>query len=67
MRQSLKEIKQPCQNSLLESVESRRIPKRKYPSGQEAHKERLENEGVEVIARGKKYQLVDSEKYLMKV
>ena len=39
----------------------------KYPGGQEAHKERLENEGVEVIARGKKYQVVNSEKYLMKL
>jgi alkylated DNA nucleotide flippase Atl1 len=39
----------------------------KYPGGQEAHKGLLENEGFEVIARGKKYQVVDSEKYLMKV
>jgi len=39
----------------------------KYPGGQEAHKKFLEQEGFRVIARGKKYQVVDFEKYLAKV
>ncbi len=38
----------------------------KYPGGQEAHKRLLEKEGFNVIARGKKYQVADYEKYLMK-
>ena len=38
----------------------------KYPGGQEAHKKLLEREGFEVVARGKKYQVVDYEKYLTK-
>jgi hypothetical protein len=36
----------------------------KYPGGQEAHKRLLEGENFRVIARGKKYQVVDYEKYL---
>ncbi|HEU65310.1 MAG TPA: MGMT family protein [Chloroflexi bacterium] len=39
----------------------------KYPGGQEAHKKLLEGENFKVIARGKKYQVVDYEKYLMKL
>lgn len=38
----------------------------KYPGGQEAHKRLLERENFRVIARGKKYQVDDYEKYLMK-
>ena len=38
----------------------------KYPGGQEAHKRLLEREDFRVIARGKKYQVDDYEKYLMK-
>ena len=39
----------------------------KYPGGQEAHKRLLERENFRVIARGKKYQVDDCEKYLMKL
>jgi alkylated DNA nucleotide flippase Atl1 len=39
----------------------------KYPGGQEAHKRLLEEENFRVIARGKKYQVVDYEKHLMKL
>jgi alkylated DNA nucleotide flippase Atl1 len=39
----------------------------KYPGGQEAHKRLLEGENFRVIARGKKYQVVDYEKYLVKL
>jgi alkylated DNA nucleotide flippase Atl1 len=39
----------------------------KYPGGQEAHKRLLESENFRVIARGKKYQVVGYEKYLMKL
>jgi len=39
----------------------------KYPGGQEAHKRLLERENFRVIARGKKYQVDDYEKYLMKL
>ena len=39
----------------------------RYPGGQEAHKRLLEGEDFRVIARGKKYQVVDHEKYLMKL
>jgi hypothetical protein len=39
----------------------------KYPGGQEAHKKLLEGENFRVIARGKKYQVIDHEKYLMKL
>jgi hypothetical protein len=38
----------------------------KYPGGQEAHKKLLEAEKFTVIARGKNYQVVDYEKFLMK-
>ncbi len=38
----------------------------KYPGGQEAHKMLLEGENFEVIARGKKNQIVDYEEYIMK-
>jgi hypothetical protein len=39
----------------------------KYPGGQEAHKRLLEGENLRVIARGKRYQVVDYEKYVMKL
>jgi len=39
----------------------------KYPGGQEAHKRLLERENFRVIARDKKYQVDDYEKYLMKL
>jgi len=39
----------------------------KYPGGQEAHKKFLEGENFKVIASGKKYRVVDYEKYLMEV
>ena len=39
----------------------------KYPGGQEAHKELLERENFKVLARGKKYQVVDYEQYLMQL
>lgn len=39
----------------------------KYPGGQEAHKRLLEAENFRVIARGKRYKVVDYEKYLMKL
>ncbi|MFO7996533.1 MAG: MGMT family protein [Dehalococcoidia bacterium] len=39
----------------------------KYPGGQEVHKRLLERENFSVVARGKKYQVVDYEKYLMKL
>jgi hypothetical protein len=39
----------------------------KYPGGQEAHKKLLERENFKVVARGKKYRVVDYEKYLMKL
>jgi alkylated DNA nucleotide flippase Atl1 len=39
----------------------------KYPGGQEAHKKLLEGENFRVIARGKKYQVDDYERYLMKI
>jgi len=38
----------------------------KYPGGQEAHRRLLEAESLKVIARGKRYQVLDYEKYLMK-
>jgi hypothetical protein len=38
----------------------------KYPGGQEAHKRLLEGENFRVIARGRRYQVVDYEKYLWK-
>jgi len=37
----------------------------KYPGGFEGHKKRLEKEGYKVIARGKKYQVADYEKFLL--
>jgi hypothetical protein len=37
----------------------------KYPGGQEAHRKLLEGENFKVIARGRKYQVVDYVKYLM--
>jgi alkylated DNA nucleotide flippase Atl1 len=39
----------------------------KYPGGQEAHKRLLERENFRIIARGKKYQVDDYKKYLMKL
>jgi len=40
---------------------------KKYPGGQEEHKRLLEGENFKVTARGKRYQVVDYEKYLMKI
>jgi len=39
----------------------------KYPGGQEAHKKLLEKEGFKIIQRGKKFQVADFEKYLVKI
>lgn len=36
----------------------------KYPGGLEGHKKRLEEEGHEILARGKKFQVAGHEKYL---
>lgn len=36
----------------------------KYPGGQEGHKKLLEGEGFKIVARGKKYQVAEYEKYL---
>jgi len=36
----------------------------KYPGGLEGHKKRLEKEGHEIRARGKRYQVADFEKYI---
>jgi hypothetical protein len=38
----------------------------KYPGGQEAHKKLLEKEGFKINTRGKKYQVADFKKYLMR-
>lgn len=38
----------------------------KYPGGVEAQKKLLENEGHKIIQKGKKYVVIDFEKYLMK-
>ena len=38
----------------------------KYPGGLEEHKKRLEKEGHKITARGKKYQVADFEKCLMR-
>ena len=40
---------------------------KKYPGGQEAHKKLLEGENFRVISRGKKYQVDEYEKYLLKL
>jgi hypothetical protein len=37
----------------------------KYPGGQEAHKRLPERENFRVVARGKRYQVVDYKQYLM--
>ena len=39
----------------------------KYSGGQEVHKRLLEEEDFKVIARGKKYHVVDYDKYLIKL
>ena len=39
----------------------------KYPGGQTAQKKLLENEGFKVIARGKKFQVADYEKYSARI
>ncbi len=37
----------------------------KYPGGQEAHRERLENEGFQVIQKGKRYQVQNFQSFLI--
>jgi len=39
----------------------------KYPGGQEVHKRLLEEENFRVIARGKRYQVVDYDKHLVEL
>ncbi|MEO0084446.1 MAG: hypothetical protein ABIJ94_01800 [candidate division WOR-3 bacterium] len=39
----------------------------KYPGGLESHKKLLENEGHKIISKGKKYQMVDFEKSLIRL
>jgi len=39
----------------------------KYPGGIDSHKKLLEKEGFKIISRGKKYQVADFEKYLVKL
>lgn len=38
----------------------------KYPGGLEAHKKLLQKENFQIIARGKKYQVANMDKYLIK-
>ena len=37
----------------------------KYPGGQESQKKLLEKEGIKIISRGKRYQVVDFKKHLV--
>jgi len=39
----------------------------KYPGGQDSHKKLLEKEGFKIIPRGKRYQVADFKKYLVKL
>ena len=39
----------------------------KYPGGQETQRERLESEGIKVIARGKRWQVADLADYLFQI
>jgi alkylated DNA nucleotide flippase Atl1 len=39
----------------------------KYPGGLEAHKKLLQKESFQIIARGKKYQVANFDKYLIKI
>ena len=39
----------------------------KYPGGLEAHKKLLQEESFKIIARGKKYQVANFDKYLIKI
>jgi alkylated DNA nucleotide flippase Atl1 len=39
----------------------------KYPGGLEAHKKLLQKESFKIIARGKKYQVANFDKYLIKI
>lgn len=39
----------------------------KYPGGQERQKELLEKEGFKVVKKGKRYKVLDFEKYLLEV
>jgi hypothetical protein len=39
----------------------------KYPGGLEAHKKLLQEESFQIIARGKKYQVANFDKYLIKI
>lgn len=39
----------------------------KYPGGIESHKKLLEEEGFKFIKRGKKYQVLDFERYLVEI
>lgn len=39
----------------------------KYPGGLERHKELLEREGFKIVKRGKKYKVLDFEKYSVKL
>jgi hypothetical protein len=38
----------------------------KYPGGLEAHKKLLQKENFQIITRGKKYQVANLDKYLIK-
>lgn len=39
----------------------------KYPGGQEFQRQKLEQEGFQIRKRGKRYQVIDYDKYLVKV
>ncbi len=39
----------------------------KYPGGQDLHKKLLEKEGFKIVSRGRRYQVADFEKHLVKL
>jgi alkylated DNA nucleotide flippase Atl1 len=49
------------------TLKARGFLNEKYPGGQEAHKRLLEREDFKIVAWGRKYQVLDCEKYLMKL
>jgi len=65
--EEIKKEGQKSDNPYWRTLKAEGFLNEKYPGGQEAHKKLLEKEGYKIVKKGKKYKVLDFEKYLVKV
>lgn len=65
--EEMKKESKKSDNPYWRTLRAEGVLNEKYPGGIETHKELLEKEGYKLIKKGKKYQVSDFERYLVRV